>query len=133
MVNNDLTYTTPVTYILHLEAIGEDQAQGLKMFGFKSRAWVAEIIGFSDRYIGNFERRFLDPQTDYTHSNSKGSRGVIKVYYLYSEHIYEVAEPKSWKCTERYFCYIDDDGKLEVLTKEEVTTCLNLLLESMSI
>lgn len=88
------------------------------------RYWVAQITGRSG---GNgYDRQFLKAKTDYTHSNSKGTRGVYACYLLESGHIYEVSSPVSWKRVDRYFCRAVD-GHVQRITKVEVDQCLRQL------
>ncbi len=111
--------------IIELECIGHNWGLSNKevfltrMFlgAIPSRAWVAEITGFSPRY--GYERVFVQRKTDYTHANSKATRGVIAIFVLKENRIYEVSDPRSWKRTERYFCRVED-GEIVRMSKEEV-------------
>lgn len=85
---------------------------------FKNRCWVAHIVGSDEKY--KFKREFLKPKTDYTKSNSKGSRGVYLWYLLESGNIYDVSETTSWKNVDRYFCKVSEDGDIIKITEEEV-------------
>jgi hypothetical protein len=84
--------------------------------------WVAEITGYDDRY--KYARSFLERKLDYSHSNSKGSRGIFAEYILESEHYYEVKRQISWGKSDRYFCVVDYDGNIikipEDLLKENL-------------
>jgi hypothetical protein len=75
--------------------------------------WVARIAG-KDLHFG-YKREFLRGNKDYTHSNSKGSRGIFVFFLLESENIYEVKNTRR-----RYFCKVDDDGDIIEITKDEV-------------
>lgn len=90
-----------------------------KMFGgilglaeiYKRRWWVAEIVGFSDKY--KFERKFVKQKKDFSTSNSVGSRGINANYMLEYGKLYEISSPVSWKKTDRYFVIGDDpDNRL---------------------
>lgn len=83
------------------------------------RSWCAEIIGRDTRY--GYQRVFLRCKKDYRESNSKGSRGIYKLYILESgDHIYEVSCPVSWRNTDRYFCRVSDDGDIVRLTESDI-------------
>jgi len=120
---------------IKLEAIGSDLNETLKFYtnmyneilpglGYAAigsvpkRYWCAEITGFDAVY--KYSRFFLKGKFDYTHSNSKGSRGVYVFFLLNENKIYEVSEPKSWKNTDRYFCKINNCGDVIKLSKQEV-------------
>lgn len=65
-------------------------------------SWVAEITGPDEKY--GLSRVFLKAKTDYSKSNSKGSRGILVEYILSQGKIYEVKEQITWGRSERYFC-----------------------------
>lgn len=116
-----------MTYVLSLEAIGDDAAQASRspvgrMLGLPARRpWAAEIVGRDDRY--GLERRFLDGKKDYRRANSIGSRGVYVYYRLEPGSVYEVNDLVSWSRSDRYFCRIDG-GNLIRMTREEVEAWL---------
>jgi len=126
--------------ILILELFGEDARQMAKLYrgmfevgggdfgrayfdkhiGVPPRSsWVAEITGPDEKY--GLSRVFLKAKTDYSKSNSKGSRGILVEYILSQGKIYEVKEQITWKRSERYFCIINDDG--DVIKIDEETAC----------
>lgn len=125
---------------LKIECIGDNYDQTIKFwknvtadlcgnnlaeatFGtFKASYFVAEITGFHAKF--KYERKFISCKKDYKNANSKGSRGVYAFYILESGKIYDVLEPYSWKNSHRYFCTVDDNGNIEILTKEQVDQCL---------
>lgn len=72
--------------------------------------WVAEIRGRHQKF--GLDRIFLSAKRDYSHANSKGSRGVFLWFLLESGRLYEVSERTSWKNTRRYFCSVDNDGHI---------------------
>jgi len=82
----------------------------------KSRAWVAQINLNPNKKI---ERLFLRPNTDYLKSNTKGTRGVYRYYWLEEGKIYEISMPLSWHKTDRFFARIDG-GKLIRISSNEV-------------
>lgn len=51
-------------------------------------------------------------RTDYSKSNSKGSRGVRMWYTLESGRRYKVRSPQSWKSTDEYYCHVTTDGDI---------------------
>jgi hypothetical protein len=97
-----------------------------KIFGlgktYHNNSWVALITGLDDKYT--FARDFLSPKTDYSDSNSKGSRGIYLNFFLNYGHIYEVSAQKSWRSIDKYFLHIDNQGVKKIMNKEEVIKCL---------
>jgi len=103
------------------DAVGATLAE--KTFGkIPASYFVAEITGFHVKF--KYERTFLQCKKDYKNANSKGSRGVYAWYILESGKIYDVLEPYSWKGSHRYFCTVDQEGDIQILTKEDVDICL---------
>jgi hypothetical protein len=83
----------------------------------KSRAWVARVRIDANGWV---DREFVDPgAVDWSESNSVGSRGVYKRYWLEERVYYEVSSPESWSGTDRYFCEVIN-GEIIRMTKEEV-------------
>ena len=103
--------------LLSLERIGD------------SRCWVAELVGVSDRYW--FDRHFIKPLVDYSHANSKGTRGVVSNYMLREGVIYEVQGAVSWGKRERYFCRVVN-GSIMKQSIEEVLQWLSVASELTS-
>lgn len=85
-------------------------------------ASVAEIMGIGSD--GDFTRNVLVGFTDYSRSNSVGSRGVYRIYFLRSGTIYEVHAPESWSRQDHYFCRIID-GRIVRMPLPDVIQCLN--------
>jgi len=56
--------------------------------------------------------RELPARMDYSNANSKGSRGVMACYILESGKRYFVKAPVSWKQTDEYVCYVDENGNI---------------------
>jgi hypothetical protein len=83
-----------------------------------SNTWVAEITGFDEKY--KFARAFLHGKKDYSRANSNGSRGVYLEYVLESGKVYEVKSQETWSRVRRYFCRIDEQGRIISMTEEEV-------------
>lgn len=88
------------------------------LFDMPYPCWIAEIKGFGIKY--RFDREFVQGNTDYSKSNSKGTRGVFIWYVLESGHIYEVKEPLSWSRIEQYFCRVSDEGEIVKISEKEV-------------
>lgn len=86
---------------------------GTALFKIPPSAWVAEITGLDPKY--KFDRKFLKYKKDYSRSNSVGSRGVYANYILESGHIYDIKDHK-----DRYYCTVDDDGRVMRLNETEV-------------
>jgi len=131
-----------VTYVLALEAIGDDRAahnriwQGIAREAGMPRAirklldtggaslgpWVAEIVGLEPRW--GFRRVFLRGRKDYSRSNSIGSRGVYVYYELHEGAIYDIHERTSWRSVDRRYARIGDGHEVR-MTKDEVTAWLS--------
>lgn len=125
---------------IKVEAIGESVYQGFdfsngllnnyvpglgNILGLPKRNyWVAQIVGWHPKW--KYERKFLSPKKDYRKSNSTGSRGIYLWYILESGNIYEVKRPISRKRFERFFCTVNDKGKIEEMTEEQVNECLKI-------
>lgn len=133
--------------LLRLEIIGDDTNRLMKFYKnifndcipglgdfvigkTPPSCWVAKIIGFDDKY--KYSRCFLKSKKDYTHANSKGSRGVYAEYILESGVIYEVYEKVSHKRAVRYFCTVSDAGDIIQLSEKEVIDWLSNTLGSTS-
>jgi len=87
--------------------------------------WVARITGADPKY--HYARKFIKGKKDYRKANSVGSRGIFMYYFLDSGFIYEVKD-----FSRRYFCTVDDDGNISIITREEVDTWAKSILESVS-
>mgnify|MGYP001482488234 FL=1 len=102
------------------EAIGNMASPGLgtaTFGGMPPSGWVAEITGFDQKY--KYARKFLKRKLDYSRANSKGSRGVYAEYILESGKIYDVKQQISWKRVHRYFCTVNQDGDIVILSESE--------------
>lgn len=121
-------------FALALEWLGQDSDKAMRewqrverQMGIRDgespsrRPWVAEIMGFSERY--DLDRRWLDGRIDYTYANSIGSRGVYLHYMLDRGRIYEVRSFVSWATEDRYFGIPYRDIMIRI-SKEEVVQCL---------
>jgi len=112
---------------LILESIGHANVQRERLFMAKcdavipglgafvigkssTRGWVALIRGPGGKF--RLDRQFLKPKIDYKNSNGAGTRGVQKCYLLESGNVYEVSDPKSWKCDEKYFVVVLECGTI---------------------
>jgi len=120
--------------VLKIEAIGDNIYQLMRRYKYilgspHQSFWVAKIIGTDARY--KYQRMFLSGNKDYRKSNSVGSRGVFLWYLLDSNNVYEVSAPISWKRTERYFCTVNQAGKIIKVNEDYVKAvlCLKNILE----
>jgi hypothetical protein len=75
--------------------------------------WCAKITG-KDTYYG-YKREFVQGKKDYTHANSKGSRGVFVYFLVESGFVYEVKGSRR-----RYFCAVLENGDIAEISKEDV-------------
>jgi hypothetical protein len=106
------------TFQIYKDHTGFDFLEGFK----HHEDWVAEIVGFSAKF--RYNREFLRGHADYTHANSKMSRGIIVNYVLESGKIYEVYHLTTGSRIRRYFCTVRDDGEIIELSEAEVVQCL---------
>ena len=120
------------------EAIGDDAIQlsrfyegmlnmilpnlGTAICHMPSNIWAAEITGFDPKY--KYKRKFLRGKKDYSHANSKGSRGVYVEWVLESGRIYQIKRPVSWNNVECFFCTVNENGDIISLSEQEVIECL---------
>ena len=93
---------------------------GIRLKNYR-KPWVAQITGTCPKF--GLAREFIKPNSDYSRSNSKGSRGIYISYFLTHGCIYEVFSFVSWRSTDRYFCIPDEDG-IKRISKDEVLECL---------
>ena len=85
------------------------------------KSWVARVA-FGPK--GVLERSFLNfAKRDYSGANGCGSRGVIRLYVLEENTVYEVQEPQGWKHAHRRFMLHDGSSWLE-LSLAEAIQCL---------
>ena len=106
---------------LKLERIGDNSDYGVvgRLVGYSHpKPWVARITGLDLHY--KFKRVFLKPKVDYTHSNSKGTRGVYYYFILESGEAYEVYDMINWTKRDRYFCTVKENGDIMRLKEAEV-------------
>ncbi len=102
------------------------QAMGNKALGMKyPKPWAAHIVGADPQF--GLSRRFLESSTDYTHANSKASRGVYLHFVLETGNIYEVKERVSWSKSIRYFCAVTECGDIQILESNEAQEWLKNL------
>lgn len=86
----------------------------------KKNPWVAEILGHTP---DGYRRKFVERKRDYTHANSRGTRGVYCWYLLDEGKVYQVQEQISWRNFIRYFCQVRD-AQIVKITQEEVDSIL---------
>lgn len=95
-----------------------------------TRPWIAEIVGLDVKY--KFKREFIQGKTDYSKSNSKGTRGVVIWFIVEDDKIYQIYHHLSWKRSEKYYCKIVD-GKQVRMSEEDVSEqVINKCLKSES-
>lgn len=117
--------------VLGAEAIGltPQEERTFQGFGLKdwanrrNRPWVAELLGFDLRYT--YRREFVRPKIDYTHANSRGTRGVWFWWTLDSGRVYEARYRSTWTQWHHRWLTVTADGDLKDLTEEEVRQWLS--------
>ncbi len=116
--------------VLKLEAIG-DNIRGINIPGFRlpSRYWVKKgYIKFTTLSV-HVEWEYINANTtDYSQSDSVGSRGVYKYYWLDDGEVYWVNSPESWGRSDNYYCVVIN-GEIRKVSKEVAESCLSLPLE----
>ena len=109
---------------ISLELIGDDFNEAIASIlpsCVSRRPWVARMLGLDADF--GFKRRFMQGRKDYSRANSVGSRGVYMVYVL-DPGLYEVYDFVSWKRDRRRYLWVDNQGRKEWITKEDVTEWL---------
>lgn len=106
---------------LVLEAIGHGESQRIRLYRAVMREAGLGRVG--DELLGGLSNRWgvwdadtgseIYGRTDYSQSNSKGSRGVRIWYTLQSGKRYRVRDPKSWTRSEEYCCHVTAQGDIE--------------------
>jgi hypothetical protein len=82
----------------------------------KEHPYVSRITGLGR---GEFSKVEIHGYLDYSGSNSVGSRGIFKVYFL-DDGLYEVLERPSWKRNKLYYLLIEDETKTKMSLEEAV-------------
>lgn len=77
--------------------------------------YVARLTGLGSK--GEFAQVLLHGYLDYSKSNSKGSRGVYKTYFL-DDGLYEVFERVTWQRFRQYYLLIEGSAKREISLEE---------------
>jgi hypothetical protein len=85
------------------------------MSGNKSQPYVARLNGTGSE--GEFSKVFIHGYLDYSKSNSKGSRGIYKTYFL-DDGLYEVFERVTWQRSRMYYLMIANGQKTEMTLEE---------------
>jgi hypothetical protein len=93
-----------------------DKQQPEYMGWNKGQPYVAKIDGF-DCQRGEFSKVYKLGYNDFSQANSKGSRGIYKLYFV-DDGLYEIVERKSWRKIEQYYLLIAD-GKKHRMNLEE--------------
>jgi hypothetical protein len=114
--------------IIKVEAIGNNIEA---MIDFRTRQINDMFSGLGTALFGEWKPRCgvyavtkkglfgMNCKTDYSHSNSVGSRGVYKYYTIESGRFYFVRSPISWGRTDEFFCTVDNDGNIKRVTEQE--------------
>ena len=109
---------------LCIEAIGHNTVQQIKLWtGVFAEIGMGDVakatFGLPESFarwgcweIGKYGLTPAPGKTDYTHANSKGSRGVRVHYILESGKRYLVKSPQSWKSSDTYVCHVDKEGEI---------------------
>lgn len=94
-----------------------------RRFGIAPRHWCDELIPQCEGAV--YRREPLRGKRDYAEANGSGTRGVFVYYTVESGHLYEVSAPLTWKHTDRYYCIVDDAGRIVRLSEEEARAWLS--------
>lgn len=107
------------------DALGVQMRRGKPVDPLNPRPWVAEITGTHPTW--RWDRKFLPARVDYTHANSRATRGVWFWWTLESGHVYEARYRTSWASGQhrRYITVDDIGGDIIDLSEEEVTAWLS--------
>lgn len=110
---------------LSIEAIGHRTVQQMRLWsGVLREAGLGACVHRAIGSPSDFKRwgvwevaesgsqREIHGRTDYSKSNSRGSRGVIIWYQLESGKRYLVKAPSSWKSTDEYTCRVTNAGEI---------------------
>jgi hypothetical protein len=109
------------------EWIGKDTDEKLRMLGEgpMRKPWCARV----ELKWKGFYRHFIDGKVDYTHANSKGSRGVFVWFIIESGYVYEMKRSLTWRSSERVFLRVRSDGTIEEGAIEDAERWLSYPLE----
>lgn len=110
-------------------ALGGSIALSQQQLGLPTRYHCAEITGMNAS--GAMRSRPVRGRMDYTYTNSSGTRGIYVTYILEDDRLYDVAAPKSWTYTERYYCMVSERGEIVRLTPAEAVWWANWYLPDM--
>lgn len=88
----------------------------IEHIGGTGYGWIAKITGFDTKF--KFSREFVGTR-DFSHSNSKKTRGIFTSANLADGEIYQVEDPTSWGNTDYYYCQVKGK-KMERLIEEQV-------------
>lgn len=79
--------------------------------------WVNELTGVM--LSGAFLSRRLKPKADYTHANSKGTRGVWLFWTLECGPVYQARYRTTWTDWHERILTVAPDGRILDVTEEE--------------
>lgn len=109
-----------------VEAIGlsASRAARFRMLGMERemyrmwRPWCALLLGVDEKF--GYRREFLDPKVDYTHANSRGTRGVWFWFTLTSGQYYEARYPLNWRTRTHQFLTATTAGDVVDVDEDEI-------------
>lgn len=81
------------------------------------RPWVDELTGLM--LSGMFQRTRLKPKADYTHANSRGTRGVWFFWTLECGPVYHTRYRSTWTDWHERYLTVGPDGRLIDTTEQE--------------
>lgn len=104
---------------IKIEMFGMYEKSPPKYMGWnKEASAVARVTGF-DHQAGELCKVYLHGYLDYSKANSKGSRGIYKLYFV-DDGLYEVTERTSWKKVRQYYLLIANGQKEEMNIEEAI-------------
>lgn len=86
----------------------------------ETQPWLAKITGPCERY--GYQRTFLRARTDYSQSNSVGSRGIWLWWTLDADRLYQARYRTSWALSSwrEMFLTVTGEGEVVELSAEEM-------------
>lgn len=84
----------------------------------KEQSAVARVEGFNHQ-AGELRKVYLRGYLDFSKANSKGSRGIYKLYFV-DDGLYEVTERTSWRRVEQYYLRVTNGQKYRMTLEEAI-------------
>ncbi len=84
----------------------------------KEQSAVARVEGFNHQ-AGGLRKVYIHGYLDYSKANSKGSRGIYKLYFV-DDGLYEVTERTAWRRVEQYYLLITNGQKNRMTLEEAI-------------